>query len=555
MSATTATVIQIPHAMRVLLLVQGSEQQKILLESMPFVIGRKSGSQLLLADPHVSREHAIIIEEMGAFYLVDQGSKHGTYVNGEPIARHRLKNNDRLEFGATGGACLIFNPDKPLSSTARDFLNQVVALPAQGAKSDLEMLTFFLEAARKLNTAGVLKDVLLTLIDTTLKLTHAERGYVFLRGRDGELRMAAAQNMKGVPLVDDGTISRSLLEEAASSTSEFLVQDATQTSQFANRGSIIANELRTIICIPLRKLKMRERKESAVTSMEALAASQTAGVLYLDSRFVTSSVSTTDTDILRAIATEAAALLENANLVQAEEESRKLQQELNIASAIQQRLMTVSIPELGFAAVQARNIPCKDIGGDFFDVVMTRNGLAVIIADVCGKGVSAALLASILQGMIYSQLANNVPLTEIVTAANEFLCKKNLDAKYATLVLSRLNSAGTLEYVNCGHVPPLLIKNGALERTEPGNVPVGLIPDAIFQSASLKLNRGDRFILLTDGITEAANSAGEFFGDERLHSLATAESPIEHLLQCVSQFCGDHPFDDDCTVVDLLYKG
>jgi len=87
-----------------------------------------------------------------------------------------------------------------------------------------------------------------------------------------------------------------------------------------------------------------------------------------------------------------------------------------------------------------------------------RDGLAVVIADVCGKGISAALLASILQGMIYSQLCNNLPLAEVVATVNQFLCQKNLDAKYATLVLVRLAANGTLEYVNCGHVPPLLVR-------------------------------------------------------------------------------------------------
>ena len=540
--------------MPMLLHVQGAERNSIPVGATPFVIGRKSENHLVLSDARVSRDHAAIIQEMGGFYLVDQGSKHGTYVNGERVERHRLQPNDRLEFGGTGGgACVIFNPDGPQSNTAREFLSQVVSMSVQTGKSDLEALTFFLEAARKLNTAGLLKDVLLTLIDTTLKLTRAERGYVFLRDDAGGLNLAVAQNSKGMPLVDDGTISRSLLEEAASSTSEFVVQDARQFSQLADRRSIAANELRTIICIPLRKTKVRQ-KDSLGSVSDGGQSSRTAGVLYLDSRIVTSDISATSHDVLRAIASGAAALLENAHLVQAEEESRKLQQELNIASYIQQQLMSVSIPEIGFATVQAKNIPCKDIGGDFFDVVMTRDGLAVVIADVCGKGIAAALLASILQGMIYSQLTNNVPLTEIVAAINDFLCRKKLDAKYATVVLSRLNVEGCLEYVNCGHVAPLIIRQGKMQQTAPVNLPVGLIPMASYQSTSLKLGAGDHFVLLTDGITEAQNAADEFFGDERLGCVTAAESPVDCLLNSVSQFCAGRPFDDDCTVVDLVYR-
>jgi serine phosphatase RsbU (regulator of sigma subunit) len=532
-----------------LLLVKDGKQQTLSLESLPLSIGRRATNTVVLKNPHVSREHAIIIQEVNEYVLVDKGSKHGTYVNGERIQRKRLEPNDRLEFGVPAAGVLIFSPDKP-TSTTREFLNQVTALPGQAPKSDLEMLTFFLEAARKLNTAGVLKDVLLTLIDTTIKLTHAERGFVFLLGADGELRLAAGQDAQGGALTDDSTISRSLLEEAAHSTSEFLVQDALRSSQFTQRSSIVANELRTIICIPLRKSRLREKKAGP-----ANAAEECAGVLYLDSRVASTEVSRTNNDVLRAIATEAASLLENAKLVQAEEESRKVQQELNIASSIQQRLMAVTIPEPGFATVRARSIPCKEIGGDFFDVVMTGDGLAVIVADVCGKGISAAILASILQGMIYSQLSNSVPLPEIMKATNIYLCQKNLDGKFATIVMARLDREGSLEYVNCGHVAPILVNNSGISRMEDASVPVGLMADASYSSTHVKMQPGDRVVLFSDGITEAQNAKGEFYGDERLHTSASSHAPVETILQSVIQFCAEAAFEDDCTVVDLVYKG
>src|SRR5713101_4318969 len=146
------------------------------------------------------------------------------------------------------------------------------------------------------------------------------------------------------------------------------------------------------------------------------------GALYVDSRFASRDISSVSNDILRAIATEAASLIENARLVQAEEASRRYQQELSIAASIQQRLMAVTIPEVPFARLKGRNLSCKEIGGDFFDAVNTDEGLAVVLADVSGKGVSAALLASTLQGMIYSQLVARMPLTEIVTAATRRRC-------------------------------------------------------------------------------------------------------------------------------------
>ncbi len=110
--------------------------------------------------------------------------------------------------------------------------------------------------------------------------------------------------------------------------------------------------------------------------------------------------------------------------MQAEEESRRYQQELTIAASIQQRLMQVKIPEVPFAKLRGKNLSCKEIGGDFFDAVNTKEGLAVVLADVSGKGVSAALLASTLQGMIYSHLSSGMPLLEVVAAVNHFFTRK-----------------------------------------------------------------------------------------------------------------------------------
>src|SRR5258707_6409118 len=127
------------------------------------------------------------------------------------------------------------------------------------------------------------------------------------------------------------------------------------------------------------------------------------GALYLDSRS-TRAVSAVSHDILRAIATEATSVVESAHLVEAEESARRYQQELSIAASIQQGLMAVTIPHVPFAKISARNLSCSETGGDFYDAVRTEDKLAVVIADVCGKGVSAARLASTLQGMLYSHL-------------------------------------------------------------------------------------------------------------------------------------------------------
>lgn len=533
-----------------LLYVQGAEQRNIVVEHTPFSIGRKTDKDLVIADSRVSRDHAQILSEDGEYFVIDQSSRHGTYVNGVKIERRKLQKNDRIDFGARDAAYVIFAPDHAQSSSAAEFLSQISMMPMGGGSSDLEKLRLFLEAARKLNTTGVLSDVLITLLDSTLRLTKAERGYVFLRDDTGKLQLAAGRNARGEVLTDDSAISRSILDEAATKASEFLVSDTSSSSDLAGRNSIIAYDLRTVIAIPLRKTAT-QTGENAETSG---ATPEIRGVLYLDSRFASRDISGVSHDILRTIASEAAALVENARLVQAEEAAKRYQQELSIAASIQQRLMTVVMPDVPYAAIRATNIACKDVGGDFFDVVMTPRGLAVLVTDVSGKGISAALLASILQGMIYSQLVANMPLHEIVSSANAFLCRKVAGQKYATLFLCCINEQGEMEYLNCGHVPPVVVGSDGVKRPTNCNLPVGLLSDAQYSTETMKLGPSERLVIVTDGVTEAENATGDFFGDEGLEQAAHSPSPFDAVFSAVKNFCGETPLGDDCTIVELTYK-
>ncbi|HWZ75609.1 MAG TPA: SpoIIE family protein phosphatase [Candidatus Sulfotelmatobacter sp.] len=536
-----------------LVFVQGSEQKNIVLNRTPFTVGRKVDKDLVIADPRVSRDHAQIMQEGQEFFIEDLGSKHGTFLNGERIQRQKLERGDRLEFGARDSAYVLFNPAHATSNTAREFLSQISVIG--GIKPDtteLETLRLFLEAARKLNTAGVLDEILITMLDVTLELTKAERAYVFLKDEDGKLSLKAGRNSKKEPLLDDKTISHSILEESMRSNSEFLLTDTSQSLDLSGRQSIVAYDLRTVVCIPLRKMQVQQTRD-AQTPAPGIAA-QAMGVLYVDSRFASRDISGVSQDILHAIATEAASLIENARLVQAEEEARRYQQELSIAASIQQRLMQVKIPEVPFARLRGRNLSCKEIGGDFFDAVNTKEGLAVVLADVSGKGVSAALLASTLQGMIYSHLSAGMPLLNVVSAVNRFFTDKLVGEKYATVLLVRLRRDGELEYVNCGHVPPLLVCAGEVIRPTHGNVPVGLLADATFESSTCQMKSGDRFILVTDGVTEAENAMGDFFEDFRLEEAASKSPTLEGIFSAVTEFCAGNPLSDDCTVVELCYS-
>ena len=535
----------------VLVVVEGTERRTLLLDHFPFTVGRRTDRDLVLADPRVSREHAQFVREVDGIYLEDQNSRQGTFVNNEKVSRHKLGRNDRIEFGVRGAAFVMYNPDRSPSSIGQQVLSQLSTWkPAVGAGSELEMLNVFLETARKLNNVGVLEDVLQTLLEASLRLTQAERGFVFLRdAADGELKLAAGRERNGEVIMDDSTISRSVLREAQKSASDFLVTDTEDTGKLAGRDSIVAQNLKSVICIPLRKANIQEKTKEDTKSDGA----DVQGVLYLDSHFLSGKLSTVNHDILKTIANGAATLVENAALVQAEDAAKRYRQELSIAADIQQRLMSVTIPDVPYAKVNAVSYACKDIGGDFFDLIYTEDALSLIVADVSGKGIAAAVVASILQGMLYSQLARDSSLPEMISAVNRFLCEKVGGQKYATLVVARLRSTGEMELINCGHVPPLIISDGKVQKVEAGNLPVGLISHAEFTATRLHLAPGDRLSVVTDGVTEAEDATGEFFGNDRLENCcADGFAAIE---QAVTDFRGATPLSDDCTITELTYRG
>lgn len=525
-----------PTPNMLLLLVDGSSQQETVINHSPFTIGRLPDKDIVLPYSYISRSHAEILYDQNQFHLVDCGSRSGCYVNGKRVDRQALSPNDVIHIGSLQGPLLRFGKPDDTTSALRGLLHQMQ--PA----SELEKLRWFLEAARKLNGVGAVHEILISLIETTLQLTQVERGYVFLKDPAGKLRLAVGRNAQHEPLEDDLTISHSAIQEAIRGASEFIVTDTLSGDAASRSESVVAQSLRTVICIPLRK----RSAEQGPPQGEIL------GMLYLDSRQQRGKLMRVDSDLLKTIATEAAVLVENASLARAEESARRYREELSIAAEIQQGLMTVRMPELPHARVRAHSIPCKEIGGDFYDVVATDYGLYVIVADISGKGVSAALLGSTLQGLVHAQILAGQPLPSIAMFANQYICQKSIQ-KYATLVLLKLTPDGSVEYLNCGHVQPLRHTAEGISVLENGNLPVGLVPDATYTSEIIRIEPGERILIFTDGVTEAEDAAGEFYGNARLESSVMEGATVQDLFQRVQHFMAGAPANDDCTMLEVCY--
>lgn len=228
-------------------------------------------------------------------------------------------------------------------------------------------------------------------------------------------------------------------------------------------------------------------------------------------------------------------------------------EELALAARIHSELMSIRLPNVSYACLKGKTVPCRAIGGDFFDAIALTDALCAVVADVSGKGAPAAIVAAMLQGIIHAQMLADQPLTVIASMVNEFLCSR-ATGKFATMVLLKVRANGKAEYVNCGHVPPVLVNSASVRRLEGSNVVVGLLAAAQYKSEVCELMHGDRILVFTDGITEAENSQGEQFGDSALETrthLYSLESVFEH----VSKFQGTLERSDDWTLFELLYRG
>jgi steroid delta-isomerase-like uncharacterized protein len=236
--------------------------------------------------------------------------------------------------------------------------------------------------------------------------------------------------------------------------------------------------------------------------------------------------------------------------------------ELKIAAEIQRALLPHSRHEGSHFQVAATSVPCRAIGGDFFDYFTLPSGaFSFVLGDVAGKGPPAALLASMLQG-IFTANANRGDRPAIaIHQANDALMRRAIEARFATIVYGALSCDGTLTYCNAGHNPPLLVgKHGTL-RLETGGMVVGAFEQAIFDEQTLQLEPGDLLVAYSDGVTEARNAESDEFGEERLLACVRANcdlAPTE-LLQCVfdavHQFSAGTAQGDDLTLLVLRFAG
>ena len=213
------------------------------------------------------------------------------------------------------------------------------------------------------------------------------------------------------------------------------------------------------------------------------AHSDTVGLLYLDLGREPTAISELNRELLHTLALEASTVLENAKLLEEERQKHLLEQELDIARAVQQSLLPKGLPESGWFQAVGSSVPSADVGGDYYDVHPAGDhAWAAVLADVSGKGVSSALLASLLQGAFLLASELDMPLRDLMAKVNNFLVDRAQGEKYATLVYATIHRSGELEWANAGHCAPLILRaSGEFDELASTGMPLGLVPKASYE--------------------------------------------------------------------------
>jgi len=286
-------------------------------------------------------------------------------------------------------------------------------------------------------------------------------------------------------------------------------------------------------------------------------------------------------------------VIENAQLVRRKAEEERLRTELEFATEVQRRLFPERPPTLASLELSGVCHPARGVGGDYYDFLVLGPGqVGIAVADVAGKGISAALLMSTVQASLRSQAATvDGRLTELVASMNRLLYGSTDTSSYATFFYAQFDEhSRCLTYVNAGHNPPLLVRpmdearshrndsRGAADgqavaaspevdlaatsvaRLMTGGPVIGLLENCVYEHETLEVQSGDVLVAYTDGVSEALNPEGEEFGEDRLAGVVTewshlsAEELSERIVETVQDWCRDAPQHDDMTLVVVKVK-
>jgi len=537
------------------------------LSDEEFLIGRAPDCNLVLDPQGVSRHHARIVSEGNALAIEDLGSRNFTRLNNQVLPpRHRrpLRQGDRInicdvEFtflnrltsGEDEPEITITEPveDPPIQT-----LDASSTLRASGVPAEVK-LEAILEISRNLASTLDLDEVAPRLLDTLLSLfPSAGRAFLILKDpRTGRLvrkafkhRSQAKAALGGSPRDDEAqmSISRSIVNHVIDRKQAVLSQDAGNDADLPVSASVVDLKLRSVMCAPL------------LTPDDHVL-----GIIQLDTTSARE-FRQEDLDLLLSVATQSAISLQNAQRYKELLDQERVKNDLKVAEQVQRRFLPRSLPEVPGFEFHSYYHAALNVGGDYYDFVpLPDDRLAIALADVSGKGISAALMMAKFSGDTRFCILDKQAPGPAANALNDLLCEADLEERFITLSLGLLDlNTGKLAITSAGH-PPLLVRRADGTVEEWGNdtcgFPLGIIPEAAYLQSEYQLEAGDVVVVYSDGVTDARSPNDELYHssehprlNRKLAELSGGPKAIgKALLQDIREFSAGQAQADDITLI------
>lgn len=546
--------------MAVLQVVKGPNAGEVIpLDHARSVLGRHPDCEVRLDVGAVSRQHAQIVRVSDdEWFVEDLQSRNGTYVNNLLIAGpQRLGDRDRLKIcdllftffltdPAAGPKRPDFNVTEDVSSPSTVMSQVEVVGGEQGLRvtvSPQKQLRAMLDIARNLGSALELDDVLARILTSLFQLfVQADRGFVLFKDPEtGILSPAAVKHRRSA---DEETIrySRTIVSQAIETKRAILSADAGADSRFDMSQSIADLRIRSVMCLPL------------IDSNDLVL-----GVISIDTFDQRSRFTQEDLDMLASIARQVAMAVENAQLHESLVRQKTLERDLELARQVQQGFLPLTRPSLqGYSFFDFYD-PANEVGGDHFDYIALPDGrMGIVLADVSGKGVSAALLTAKLSSDIrFCLLAEPSPAAAI-RRLNAGFSGGRWEDRFVTLVLAVLEpGTGRITLVNAGHMAPILRTTEGQVRmigSDESGVPLGVDVEYPYEECPLTLAPGELLTMFTDGISEAMSESNDLYTIERLEGVLrqpvdNVESAGRAILDDVRKHVGARAQSDDMCLI------
>jgi serine phosphatase RsbU (regulator of sigma subunit) len=415
--------------------------------------------------------------------------------------------------------------------------------PLQLQASPEAKLNALLEINRSLGRALALDEVLPQVLNSLFKIfVQADRGFIALRNADGTLvpRWTRAWREDEAETI---RVSRTIVNKVLETQEGILSADVMMDEEFNKAQSIADFRIRSMMCAPLI--------DSQGNSM---------GILQIDTVKQSKRFQQEDLEVLLAVASQAGIAIDNAQMHELALRQRGIERDLELANEVQQGFLPDQRPDVAGYEFFDFYRPAYQVGGDYFDYLPLPDGrLGVIVADVVGHGVAAALLMAKLSAEARYCLASGRQADQAINMLNERLCRLHMD-RFVTAVLVILDpESHEVSMANAGHMAPILrTKAGAI--SEPGSaeagLPLGIMEGLGYVETKVRLAPGDSLTLYTDGLNEAANEAGELYTIKRIHQCVESVSGSPQVLgqsvmDSVSEFVGQAAQGDDMCLVSF----